>query len=347
MKNWFKDSDVFFEEFEGEQSMAAKIFKSPEKFADNKKSIAIIGIDAVKADSIRRQFYKTTYPFESLFIADLGNVRNTSSEFIIPILKELVSNNINVILIGSDISQFESQINSFANNLLNIAFVEKSGDILFDKNIQTVLNKYNNINRAKLIGFQTHLFDTTKLNSKLLSNSMRLGEYRSNYKEIEPVLRDVDMMMFNLDSIRYSEIPGIKNTSPSGLTSEEACQIMKYLGLNTKNNLIDILGYDPKFDFHNQGAMLVSQLLWYYIDGLDQKINDDYLDSSTVSNYVVELNEYDISLEFVRSVKTGRMWVKIPKENNENSYFIPCSEDDYNKATKNELSNRIFAELSF
>ncbi len=346
MKNWFKDSDVFFEDFKGEQSMFYKINKSPDKLGTDKKAIAIIGIDETKADSIRREFYKTTFSFENVFVADLGNVRNTNPEFILPILKELFDNNVNVITLGSDIDQFESQFKAFDHSSFNIAFVEKSGDILFGEKTKEILYKSKNINRAKLIGFQTHLFDITKLNSKLLSNSMRLGEYRNDYKEIEPVLRDVDMVMFNLDSIRYSEIPGIKNTSPSGLTSEEACQIMKYIGLNTKDNLIDILGYDPKYDFHSQGAMLVSQLIWYYIDGLDQKTNNDFVDSSSISNYIVELNDYDISLEFAKSVKTGRWWVKIPKKNSKKSYFIPCSENDYFKATKNELSNRIFAELS-
>ncbi len=346
MKNWFKDSEVFFEIFEDKQSMANRIHKAPDKFEEKKKVLALIGIDETKADSVRRQFYKTTFPFENIFIADLGNVRNNNSEFIIPILKELVLNKVNVLLLGSDSNQFESQIKSFEHNLFNIAFVEKSGDILFDKKIHSTLAKSKNINKAKLIAFQTHLFNTQKLKPKLLNNSMRLGEYRSNYKEIEPVLRDVDMMMFNLDSIRYSEIPGIKNTSPSGLTSEEACQIMKYLGLNTKINLIDILGYDPKYDFHNQGAMFVSQLIWYYIDGLEQKTGDDHVSHDSVSKFVVELNEYNISLEFVQSSKTGRWWVKIPGNDKSRSYFLPCSEDDYLKATKNELSTRIFNELS-
>ncbi len=346
MKNWFKDSEVFFEDFEDKQSMANRIYKAPDRFDSKKKTIAIIGIDETKADSIRREFYKTTFPFEDIFITDLGNVRNTGTEFIIPILKELILNKINVLLIGSDTIQFESQIKSFEHNLFNIAFVEKAGDILFDKNINNILTKSKNINKAKLIAYQTHLFNSQKLNSKLLNNSMRLGEYRKDYKEIEPVLRDIDMMMFNLDSIRYSEIPGIKNTSPSGLTSEEACQIMKYVGLNTKVNLIDIIGYDPKFDFHSQGAMLVSQLIWYYIDGLDQKTGDDTFSHSSVSKFVVELNEYNISLEFVQSSKTSRWWVKIPGSDSSNSYFIPCSEDDYLKATRNELSTRIFNELS-
>jgi len=346
MENWFKESEVFYEINDDDLLLGNKIAKYPIKFKKDKPIIALIGIDEVISDSIRRELYKTAYSFEHISLVDLGNIRNTNNEFIIPILKELISNNINLILLGSDRNQFEAQIKAFSDNLFNIAFIEKSGNILFDKEIQDSLLNSNNIQKAKLIGYQSHLLNKLKLEATIYNQSMRLGEYRKDFKEIEPILRDVDLALFNLDSIRYSEVPGIKNTSPSGLTSEEACQILKYIGLNSKINLIDIIGYDPKYDFHNQGAMQVSQLIWYYIDGMNKNIKDDFSNSSSMQHFVVDLIDYNISLEFIQSKKSGRWWVNIPNIDGNESHYLPCSEDDYNKATNNEISRRIFKELS-
>lgn len=345
MKNWFKDSEVFFEEFNDKSSLGKQIQKSPENIITTGISAVIIGIDETIADSIRRELYKTSFSFNNIYLADLGNVRNNSPEFILPILQEFLMQNINIIILGSNKQQFDSQLKAFENNFLNIGFIEKAGAILFDEGTQSLINNSNSIHKAKLIAYQTHLLNNDKLQDALYSHSMRLGQYRNNYREIEPVLRDVDLLMFNMDSIRYSEVPGIKNTSPSGLTSEEACQILKYLGLNSKINIIDIIGYEPKFDFHNQGAMMVSQLIWYYLDGIDQQISDDIMDSASISNYVVELNDYNMSLNFFQSKKTGRWWIEVPKSSEKQSYFLPCSQEDYDKATVNEISNRIFNEL--
>ena len=345
MKNWFKDSEVFFENYGDKSLIGNQIHKSPENIMTTGNSAVLIGIDSTIADSIRRELYKTSFAFNNIYLADLGNVRNNSPEFILPILQEFLMQNINIIILGSNKQQFDSQLKAFENNFLNIGFIEKAGDIIFDKDTQSLIKNSNSIHKAKLLGYQTHLLNNEKLTDALYSHSMRLGQYRNNYREIEPVLRDVDLLMFNMDSIRYSEVPGIKNTSPSGLTSEEACQILKYLGLNTKINIIDIIGYDQKFDFHNQGAMMVSQLIWYYLDGIDQQISDDIFDTSSMSNYVVELNDYDFSLNFFQSKKTGRWWIEVPNSNDKPSYYLPCSQEDYNKATKNEISNRIFNEL--
>ncbi len=343
MKNWFKESDVFYENFEDKFSVGHNIEKYPENLTQKANSVAIVGIDENISDSIRREFYKTAYQFDDIHLADLGNVRNDSPEFLISLLEELV--NINIILIGGSKEHFVKQLETLNHKHSNIAFFEKSGDILFDESVQNIL-KDNKRSKIKLVAYQSHLVHKSKLKDDLGKNSMRLGEIRNNKIDLEPSLRNVDFSIFNLDCIRYSEVPGLKNTSPSGLTSEEACQIMRYLGLNTSNNLINIVGYDPKFDFNNQAAMLVSQLIWYYLGGVDNIIANDLIDSTSLTKYIVELSEYNLSLHFYQSIKSGRWWVGIPQEQGKENYYLPCSEDDYIKATNNELSSRIFNEMS-
>ena len=347
MNNWFKDSELFYETFENKYSLGYQIQKGADNYVHTENNIIILGLDPIISDSVRKELYKTSFPFQNIALTDLGNIRNINPEFIIQALKQLESENSNILILGSNVESFELQLRSMEQKISNIAFVEKSGSLFFSEKIQEQVVNSPNISKAGLIAYQTHLLNPEKLNNKKFNNSIRLGKYRNNYKDIEPILRNIDTLMFNMDSIRYSEVPGIKNTTPSGLTSEEACQIMKYTGLNNKYNILDFIGYEPKYDFHSQGAMMLSQLIWYYIEGVDQQVMENISDKNSMISIVVDLSDYNLSLNFIQSKKTGRWWVEIPDPENNTSYHISCSEDDYEKATRNELSNRIFNELSF
>ena len=348
MNTWFKDSEMFFQTFENKHSLGYQIQKGADSFIPTENNIVIFGLDEVISDSIRKELFKTSFPFSNIALYDLGNIRNSNPEFIIQALNQFESEKSNILILGSNIESFELQLKALTQKISNIAFLEKSGDLFFSTTIQDYILNSTNISKAGLIGYQTHLLNPEKLKHKKFNNSIRLGKFRNNYKDVEPVLRNVDTLLFNMDSIRYSEVPGIKNTTPSGLTSEEACQIMKYTGLNNELNILNFIGFEPKYDFHNQGAMLISQLIWYYIEGVDQQIMENISDKQSMISIVVDLNDYNMSLNFIQSKKTGRWWVEIPNPEEKNtSYFIACSEEDYNKATRNELSNRIFNELSF
>jgi formiminoglutamase len=92
--------------------------------------------------------------------------------------------------------------------------------------------------------------------------------------------------------------------------------------------------------------MIISQMIWYYLEGLDQRIIEDVNNTSYIQTFMVELSDYNLSLKFLQSKKTGRWWVEIPLNEDKESYFMPCSEEDFDKARNNDLSYRIFNELS-
>lgn len=347
MNQWFKDSEVFFENIENNFIVGANIQKGVEEFKVIPNSIVIFGIDEINSDATRREFYKTSFPFEKVSIFDLGNIRNKNPEFINQAISQFKNDKINLVILGSDSNICENIVKNSPENVSDVAFVEKSGNLFFQDSLQQYFITSPNILKAGLISYQTHLLNPKILEIKKFNNSIRLGKLRNDFKELEPVLRNVDFLVFNLDSIRYSEVPGVPNTSPSGLTSEEASQIMKYLGLNNQQNYINFVGFDTKYDFHKQGAMLISQLIWYYIEGVDQQIFENIDDPNSIVTFVVELQDYNLSLQFIQSKKTGRWWVQIPEYENEPSYFVACSQEDFDKAKKNELSHRIFNELGF
>lgn len=345
MKDLFRDSEVFYSQMIDKDSFGQKINISSELIVHENDAVVLFGLDDINADPVRKELYKTAYCFENINVYDLGNLRNNDEESITLALNQLTGKNLNVIILGTiNNKNLEQIFDAYKEKFINIAFVEKKGDNFFG--LQNLIEGSHFINKARLLFYQSHLLHTNKFENLRTNQTMRLGEFRNNYRQSEPLIRDIDIMLFNLDSIRYSEIPGIVNTSPSGLTSEEACQIMRYLGMNTRNNLICFPGYDPKFDFHSQGAMLISQMIWYYLEGLDQRIVEDITISTYIQTFMVDLNDYNLTLKFLQSKKTGRWWVEIPLEEDHESYLMPCSEEDFDKARNNDLSYRIFNELS-
>ncbi|MEO0559432.1 MAG: formiminoglutamase, partial [Bacteroidota bacterium] len=53
--------------------------------------------------------------------------------------------------------------------------------------------------------------DAFKILTKNNYEAIRLGKLKDDIKFAEPIIRDADMMCFNLNAIRYSECPGVNN----------------------------------------------------------------------------------------------------------------------------------------
>ena len=86
-----------------DDQMGKNILVFRDQLPDLKKAkIAIVGIDATEADTVRESFYKLSFPFQEIEIADLGNIRKKDHSFIIPVLEELISSNILPVIIGKN-----------------------------------------------------------------------------------------------------------------------------------------------------------------------------------------------------------------------------------------------------
>ena len=342
--NWFKDSQLFSEIFDDKHSIGYQVDQSPDSAVSIGTKVALMGYNAEIADTIRRDLYKCSYNFKNLHLIDLGNIRKKDKEFTIQILDELREAGLNLIILGPEESLLDAQLTAIKQTQ-NLAFIEKSGLHLFNSARKELIFDNKHIQKVKMIGYQAHLLNRELLDKAKMNQSLSLGDIRNNMRDAEPVLRDVATVNFMLESIRYSELPGIQGTSPSGFTSEEACQLVRYTGLNPMINQLALYGYDPKYDFHDQGLKMVSQLIWYYLEGLDQKKMDKPEKKENMLEYVVELSEFNLSLSFWKSEYSGRWWVEIPIEEN-NNYLLPCSFMDYKIACNNEMPKRILKELS-
>ncbi len=315
--------------------------------------IAFIGVDEKEANAVRKELYQYSFPFRSLRIVDLGNVRKHELSFLVPLIKELLYSRIIPIIIGKNEQNTLTQFLAYesTNTPINLAVVDEKIQVdLKKKEQKTFLNDITSKANTHLfhmsfIGYQNHFVNPKVLH--FLNNEgyelMRLGDILDQPEELEPIIRDADMMSFNLRAIKFADAPGQKSPTPSGMTSEIACRIARYAGLSDKLSSIGIYGYHKEFDQQNVTAHLNAQMIWYFIHGFYNRKNDYPASLDGLVEYVVGLKEIDHDIHFWKSEKSGRWWMQVPITHKKltRHHLIPCSYQDYVQACKNDIPERL------
>jgi len=151
-------------------------------------------------------------------------------------------------------------------------------------------------------------------------------------------------LSFSISAIKQSEAPGLLRPTPSGLFSEEACQICRYAGMSDKLSSFGIYGYSAIHDNEDQTAKVIAQMIWYFIDGFSNRKFDFPATNEGLVEYIVEIDQLEEQLTFWKSNKSGRWWIQVPvktKEQHDRHHLIPCSYTDYKMACKEELPERL------
>ncbi len=316
--------------------------------------IAIVGVGDEEANEVRKHLYSMSFPFDGLAVADLGNVRKTKPAFLIPLITELLNSKIVPILIGNDVAIAEAQYLAYQplKQLINLAVVdERIRYTIGGKDTEQYLNRIidnprTHLFHMALIGCQTHFVTKPVLHFLDDKNFeyARLGMVRSNMDQIEPLVRDADLLCFNIAALKQSEAPGQANPSPSGFFSEEACQISRYAGMSDKLSSAGFYGFLQDQDPRGQTAQVIAQLIWYFVDGFNQRKNDYPASSDSLVEYIVDFKNQDYQLTFWKSTKSGRWWMQIPvktKKKHQRHTLIPCSYQDYQLASREDLPDRL------
>jgi len=144
---------------------------------------------------------------------------------------------------------------------------------------------------------------------------------------------------FDTSIIRASDSAGLKNQISIGLTSEESCKILDYANSSSKLRSLHISGFDLKNDAE-EGAELIACLIWYAINGR-QKAKSNQGSTESMDKYIVELDEMNLRVKFWKDINSERWWIEIPKAHKEKN-LVPCSEEEYNMACQNKMSDRLF-----
>ncbi|MDA3880433.1 MAG: hypothetical protein PF436_08600 [Prolixibacteraceae bacterium] len=313
---------------------------------------------------IREQFYHLKKNHAQLKIADLGNLKTGTSLsdmlFAIHEVCSILFNlNINIVVLSDNmhliqgitksLKQFETNIN--LTDICSQVNLDTPGSEPDEKlYLNNILTSYgSHIYNITSLAYQSYF--TTPKQINYLNNQYfehyRLGVIRKDIKCIEPVFRDSDIVNFNISSIRIQDAPMQKNGSPNGLHADEACQLSRYAGISDKTLIFHFFGNYPSdiIDQNKITSKLVAQMIWYYIDGYQNRKHEYPKNSlDNCKKYEVQIDEIDFPIVFYKSYKTERWWIEIKPGNNNTETNEPivasCTEKDYKNACTNEIPER-------
>ena len=318
---------------------------------------------ALGPDYVREKLYSLYQGTYNIRMVDLGNIKagNTVSDTyfaVKTVVAELVKKDIVALIIGGgqDLTYAQYLAYESLEQKVDLVIVDPKFDLddsVHDNTIETgstsylnkiLLHQPNYLFNYSNIGYQTYYVnqDSLRVMEKLLFDVHRLGEFSGNISVSEPIIRNANLLSFDMAAIRSSDAGGNANAGPNGFYGEEACQICRYAGLNDKLTSIGFYEFNPAYDTNGQTAMLLAQMIWYFVDGVYHRKKDFPLQpKSQYLIYRASLKDNTHELVFVKSKKTDRWWMQVPypvgTSKNERYHLVPCRYEDYQIAVSGEM----------
>ncbi|MDD6184644.1 MAG: formimidoylglutamase [Bacteroidales bacterium] len=335
--------------------------------------IAIVGVPEVRnawqnpscslaPDEIRRQFYQLYAWRKNVRIIDLGNLRlgktvEDTYRAVSEVVAFLVENNVIPIILGgsNDLAFANYRAYELMERVANVVAIDACFDLGNEnKPIRSdayvnkmVLQQPNFLLNYANIGFQSYMNSPESVNmmESLFFETYRVGLMRRNLEEVEPVVRNADMVSLDISAIRRPDAPGCPHNSSNGFYGEEICQISKFVGLSDKLSSFGIYEYDPTLDFNNQTSQLIAHILWYFVEGfIFRQAEGHFKNKNDYRQFNISVTGALDEMVFFNSKKSGRWWVIVPiyqKDNNQvQNYYLPCSQRDYQLACEDKISDR-------
>ena len=330
---------------------------------ENRNSIDYLG-DELNLNEIRKSFYNL-YPGNwSTEIADLGNLilgENVEQTYgrIISMLSILFEKNIIPIIIGGSHDLLYANYRAYDSfkstvNIVNIDSNFDIGDSAKPINNLSYLGKIildepHNLFNYSNLGYQTYHNSQEEIDlmENLYFESYRLGEVCSNIRLSEPVMRDADIVSIDLKSVRASELSSRQKFSPNGFDGKEICSLSRYAGISNKVSSFGIYEYKSSNE-DEITEMLISQIVWYFIEGVNCRIQDsDFQNDEDYNKFTVIVDEYE--LVFYQNKITSRWWIEIISDGSNNKLkqntLLPCTLDDYEVAKNGMIPERWFKAI--
>lgn len=330
---------------------------------ENRNSIDYLG-DELNLNEIRKSFYNL-YPGNwSTEIADLGNLilgENVEQTYgrIISMLSILFEKNIIPIIIGGSHDLLYANYRAYDSfkssvNIVNIDSNFDIGDSAKPINNLSYLGKIildepHNLFNYSNLGYQTYHNSQEEIDlmENLYFESYRLGEVCSNIRLSEPVMRDADIVSVDLKSVRASELSSRQKFSPNGFDGKEICALSRYAGISNKVSSFGIYEYKSSNE-DEITEMLISQIIWYFIEGINCRIKDsDFQNDEDYNKFTVIVDEYE--LVFYQNKITSRWWIEIIGDGSNNKLkqktLLPCTLDDYEVAKNGMIPERWFKAI--
>ncbi len=300
-------------------------------------------------DQIRKSFYRSFYWHTDIKLADIGNIKPGASlsdtyAALKMVLSELTDAGKRVIILGGSHDLTLAQYHSYANReqLIEAACIDAKIDLDMEALPQAdhflmemLTGEPNFMKHYSHLAFQSYYVHPYMLENmdKLRFDCFRVGTIKEQIDEMEPVLRNCRMVSFDLSAIAHAYAPG-SAISPNGLNGEEACVLARYAGMSPMVNSFGIYGYQPGTDSNQLTAQQISQMIWYFVDGVSKGKREATI-KERESFYEYNTAFAEVETVFLQSKKTGRWWMQLP-----DARFIACSYKDYVIASNNDIPER-------
>ncbi|MCC3155669.1 formimidoylglutamase [Hymenobacter sp. 15J16-1T3B] len=309
-------------------------------------------------DAIRPRFYQLQRGTGPCRLVDLGNLRNgLTLEDTYLRLREIVAalleeKTVPILLGGShdlDIGQFlayETLDRAVSLTCIDarVDMVEEAGVPAEESHLRRILmHEPNFLFNFGQLAHQQYLVPTSVLAAleKLHFETLRLGQIRDDVRQAEPLLRQADLISFDLAALRWPEFPGYLPASPFGLTAEEAAQLCWYAGHNDQLTSIGLYGYRPDHDLLGLAASTAATMLWYFVEGYYHRRYETDFTSRRFIRYAVGLPGNPAKLVFYKGKRTEKWWMEVESMADHSvRRIVPCSYQDYLRAAQGDLPNR-------
>lgn len=341
--------------------------------------IAIVGVEEERGtkvnkgcakgpDEIRKKLYNLKKGNGAYRIVDLGNLNpgidlDETYVRISEVCRMLLENNVLPLILGGTHDLDYGQYRGYEEmekliSLLNIdAFLDlednKEAAAASQHIHKILLHEPNYLLSYTHLAHQLYLIDPTSVTilEKLYFEAFRIGQMRTNLAEMEPAIRNADLLSFDVTAIRSSDAPGNAHAQPFGLTGEEACQLCWYAGMNEKLSSAGFYEYNPDFDDGSKKtASVIATMIWYFIEGFYHRKNEHSFKSNDFLKYVVSMRSEPETIAFYKSKLTEKWWMEVayhqPGARYARNSIIPCSYTDYQTATKGDVPERYISTLA-
>ena len=329
--------------------------------------VAIIGLSEQRnsffpntqfdVDRFRKAFY-ALYPGNwNIKIADLGNLPNGAKvEDTYFAIKEigyhLKQMNIIPVFIGGshDLIFPLYQVFQEFKQLVNMVSVDRSFDFSQEDELisgrsymsKIIMEKPNVLNNYSNLGFQSYYcaIEEKDLMDKLYFDGIRLGQVLDDIQLAEPVMRDADIVGFDMKCLSWEATADPLKGQPNGIDSRTICALSRYAGISDRVSFLGLyeLVSTPMMN------QLAAQIIWYFIEGMQYRF-DEYPVNNKDGFLKFSVTLSDQTMVFYKSEKSNRWWMELTNDSHLDNKsktiaLLACTEKDYESATLDIIPER-------
>ncbi len=329
-------------------------YKDDENNAKNPSiTLQVVAENQRLAEGLSSSLNNTTKPFHNCEIRLFSYLSSGENSSIIPISGQAIKEDVVTIYLGKDRSTLKALFDGFqfAEQYFNIALVQRS--IGHPTGIDHILLPIADpfLHCTYILGNQAMLTNQDFLDQYAERGlfNYRLGNLAQGLDQTEPWIRSSQIFAIDLSALKYSDAPFQMHKNPVGCSVEQACQLAYYAGRSERNKAFCLYGMEDGAVDKKVHSMLLSNLVWYFLQGSNSRSAGYPVDVSRMQTYLVDGQIENLTLEFYKDEQSQKWWLKNPLPKSRLASFYPliaCDYQDYNYAISDGvISDRIRRQL--